>query len=119
MTYHRDRISFDKHPKLRMLMLFIAEYKAQHPFSPDMREMMVKVGLSSTSVCNYYLDRLEQLGLIAFMYSSRRAPEIKPMRCARTVHLTKMGQREVTQLLRTSPKKPVEQTQRQPVDVTI
>lgn len=79
----------------RRLLVFIDEYKTRYPYSPDIREMCGAV-LSlnekpvSTSVLNYYLDRLERDGLISFLYLKTRGKKHNH-RAARTVHLTPKG----------------------------
>lgn len=39
-------------------------YTEQHGYPPSIREMCTRANISSTSVANYYLDRLEELGYI-------------------------------------------------------
>lgn len=42
----------------------IEDYQAEHGYSPTIRELLPLAGTTSTSVANYYLGRLERLGLI-------------------------------------------------------
>ena len=48
-----------------LLLKFIIEYKSEHDGnSPSIREIIAGAGFSSTSMVNYYLDKLEQRGRI-------------------------------------------------------
>lgn len=76
----------------RAVLKFIYDYKQSHPYSPDVREIMAQVGMPSTSVVNYHLDRLEEYGLISFLYIPRGSNAVRGAhRGARTVHLTPKG----------------------------
>lgn len=87
----------------RRLLAFIHEYKEVRPYSPDMREMAKAIECSSTSVMNYYLNRLEDEGLISFLYTDTPG-KFHNMRAARTVHLTEQGKKYVAELLKTERK---------------
>ena len=51
--------------KTKQLKLFIIDYKIKHGgVSPNLREMGEGIGGKSTSVVNYYLDKLEATGEI-------------------------------------------------------
>lgn len=96
------KVDFLNHPIFRKLLLFISEYKDQHPYSPDHREMMLKTGISSTSVINYYLGRMEADGLVSFLYKTSLAKkygEMRQYRCARTIHLTDLGRQLIQEQL--------------------
>lgn len=43
---------------------FLQEYQRENHYPPSIREIGEKTGISSTSVVNYYLDRLEKDGFI-------------------------------------------------------
>jgi SOS-response transcriptional repressor LexA len=81
--------------RARMMMLFIHEYKKQNDFSPNIREIGVATGCSSTSAVNYYLDRLEGMGWIGFLYLPAPRRHHRRERAARTVHLSEAGREEV------------------------
>ncbi len=66
--------------QVRALVEAIASHQVAYGYPPTMRELMKRIGLSSTSVATYWLDVCESLGLIV------RAP-----RLARAVKLTAAG----------------------------
>jgi repressor LexA len=51
----------DKHKRV---LDVLERYTEQHGYPPSIREMCSRANISSTSVANYYLDRLEELGYI-------------------------------------------------------
>jgi DNA-binding Lrp family transcriptional regulator len=51
----------DKHKKILEILI---DYQAREGFPPSIREICAEANISSTSVANYYLDRLEKLGYI-------------------------------------------------------
>lgn len=51
----------DKHKRVLDVLTL---YTEQHGYPPSIREMCTRANISSTSVANYYLDRLEELGYI-------------------------------------------------------
>jgi len=51
----------DKHKRVLDVLTL---YTEQHGYPPSIREMCSRANISSTSVANYYLDRLEELGYI-------------------------------------------------------
>lgn len=51
----------DKHKRV---LDVLSLYTDQHGYPPSIREMCTRANISSTSVANYYLDRLEELGYI-------------------------------------------------------
>ena len=51
----------DKHKRVLDVLEL---YTEQHGYPPSIREMCTRANISSTSVANYYLDRLEELGYI-------------------------------------------------------
>ena len=51
----------DKHKRV---LEVLERYTDQHGYPPSIREMCSRANISSTSVANYYLDRLEELGYI-------------------------------------------------------
>ena len=51
----------DKHKRV---LDVLERYTDQHGYPPSIREMCSRANISSTSVANYYLDRLEELGFI-------------------------------------------------------
>jgi sulfur relay (sulfurtransferase) DsrC/TusE family protein len=46
------------------VLAFIKDFVGQHGYSPTVREIVVGVGLSSSSMANYWLGRLERDGRI-------------------------------------------------------
>jgi repressor LexA len=48
----------------RKILAFIEQYQNETGFPPTIREIGKQVGISSTSVVNYYLDQLEEWGFI-------------------------------------------------------
>ena len=51
----------DKHKRV---LDVLERHTEQHGYPPSIREMCSQANISSTSVANYYLDRLEELGYI-------------------------------------------------------
>lgn len=51
--------------KHRRILEFLEDYLAQFGYPPSIREIGEKLKISSTSVVNYDLDRLEQMGYIS------------------------------------------------------
>ena len=51
----------DKHKRI---LDVLEHYTEQHGYPPSIREMCSRANISSTSVANYYLDRLEEQGYI-------------------------------------------------------
>ena len=51
----------DKHKRI---LDVLERYTDQHGYPPSIREMCSRANISSTSVANYYLDRLEEQGYI-------------------------------------------------------
>jgi repressor LexA len=51
----------DKHKRI---LEVLERYTDQHGYPPSIREMCSRANISSTSVANYYLDRLEEQGYI-------------------------------------------------------
>ena len=49
----------------RRILSFILDYTAEHDFPPSIREIGEKVGISSTSVVNYNLTKLEDMDLLS------------------------------------------------------
>lgn len=43
---------------------YIAAYATEHGSTPTVREIMAEVGISSTSVCTYHLNKLRAAGLL-------------------------------------------------------
>ncbi len=50
--------------KHKRVLDVLSLYTEQHGYPPSIREMCTRANISSTSVANYYLDRLEELGYI-------------------------------------------------------
>ena len=51
----------DRHKRI---LEVLERYTDQHGYPPSIREICSRANISSTSVANYYLDRLEELGYI-------------------------------------------------------
>jgi repressor LexA len=65
------------------IMEFLQEFISTHNYPPTIREIGEAVKISSTSVVNYNLNRLEELGLIARARTvSRGLRLLKPLRMA-------------------------------------
>ena len=47
------------------VLAFLRRFKAEHSYSPSVREIVAGCGLSSTSVAIAYLNELEAQGLIS------------------------------------------------------
>jgi repressor LexA len=60
MSKHKQPMN-DRH---EAIMGFIELYISEHHYSPSMREISEAVKLSSTSLASYYLDRLQEEGMI-------------------------------------------------------
>lgn len=61
----------------RAVFAFVVKYKREHDgIAPTLREIGAAVGISSSSVTNYHLNRLELDGLIRRPYGATRAIEI-------------------------------------------
>ncbi len=52
-------------PRQERILEFIREYLDEYDYPPTIREMGAAAGISSTSVVNYNLERLEDMGFIA------------------------------------------------------
>lgn len=61
MMVRKSKGLTDKHKKV---LEFVNEYQTQHGRPPSIREIGEKVKISSTSVVNYYLRQLENMGYI-------------------------------------------------------
>ncbi|GAB4458612.1 MAG: transcriptional repressor LexA [Anaerolineales bacterium] len=61
MMVRKSKGLTDKHKKV---LEFVNEYQTQHGRPPSIREIGEKVKISSTSVVNYYLQQLENMGYI-------------------------------------------------------
>jgi SOS-response transcriptional repressor LexA len=68
-THKESRVSdFD-------ILRFIGSFSLANGVAPSYREIGNHVGISSTSVVNYHVTRLEKKGKVKFMYvGQRRAP---------------------------------------------
>mgnify|MGYP001605294191 CR=1 FL=1 len=55
-----DRLSYRQH----RLLVSIASYWREFGFSPSLRDLVVRTGISSTSVADYNLRLLERKGLL-------------------------------------------------------
>ena len=51
-------------PRQKRILEFIQEFIEEHDYPPTIREIGAAVGISSTSVVNYNLERLEEMNLI-------------------------------------------------------
>jgi repressor LexA len=51
-------------PRQQQMLDFIRRYQREHGYPPTLREIGAAVGISSTSVVNYNLERLEALGFL-------------------------------------------------------
>ena len=49
----------------RRILTFIIDYTAEHDFPPSIREIGERVGITSTSVVNYNLTKLEEMELLS------------------------------------------------------
>lgn len=62
--------------KLTQVYEIVSNYTSQKGFPPSIREIMKEINVSSTSTVKYYLDRLEERGLIKRRENQNRAIEI-------------------------------------------
>lgn len=62
--------------KLREVYELVSNYTEQKGFPPSIREIMDEINVSSTSTVKYYLDRLEERGLIRRKENKNRAIEL-------------------------------------------
>lgn len=66
----------------------IQEYHTKHGYAPSYREICARTDITSTSMVNYYLEQLEEMGYI------ERSENI-----SRSIQITKAAQEKVNQLL--------------------
>lgn len=66
----------------------IQEYHAKHGYAPSYREICARTDITSTSMVNYYLEQLEEMGYI------ERSENI-----SRSIQITRAAQEKVNQLL--------------------
>lgn len=62
--------------KLKEVYELVSNYTEQKGFPPSIREIMSEINVSSTSTVKYYLDRLEERGLIKRKENKNRAIEV-------------------------------------------
>ncbi|MFA6859822.1 MAG: transcriptional repressor LexA [Clostridia bacterium] len=62
--------------RLNELLSFIDKYIKEHSYSPSIREMMPCVNVTSTATIQYYLNELEERGLIKRSANKKRTLEI-------------------------------------------
>ena len=62
--------------KLKEVYELVSNYTEQKGFPPSIREIMDEINVSSTSTVKYYLDRLEERGLIRRKENKNRAIEL-------------------------------------------
>jgi len=55
----------------------ISEYSAKHGYAPSYREICAKTDITSTSMVNYYLEQLEEMGYIERVENISRSLQIK------------------------------------------
>lgn len=55
------------------LLRYINEYLKAHNYAPTLREMMTKLGYSSTSVTEFQVRKLESAGLITRQFNKARS----------------------------------------------
>jgi repressor LexA len=46
------------------ILAFIREFRAERGYSPTIREIGAAVGIDSTSLVSYYLDQMQERGVI-------------------------------------------------------
>lgn len=63
-------------PRVDAVMNFIVAYKTQHGISPSVREIMEGCNLPSTSITNYYIDKLIKMGKITHTPGTSRGIEV-------------------------------------------
>jgi repressor LexA len=61
MMVRKSKGITDKHIKV---LEFLTKYQNENGRPPSIREICTKVGISSTSVVNYYLDQLKNMGYV-------------------------------------------------------
>lgn len=52
------------HPHEEWLLLALQDYARRQPYPPTIRELMEICGFSSTSVCFYWLTKLQRRGIV-------------------------------------------------------
>ena len=66
--------------KLQKTLLFITSYVNNNGYPPSVREICSELGVSSSATAHYYLDKLEEQGLIKRSNSKNRAIEVVGMK---------------------------------------
>lgn len=66
----------DLEAQLKRLYTYIKEYVINNGYSPNVREMCVKMNVTSTSTISYYLKKLEEKNLISRKKGQKRAIEL-------------------------------------------
>jgi repressor LexA len=64
----------DRH---KQVLDVIKEYTAKHGYAPSYREICAKTDITSTSMVNYYLEQLEEMGYIERSENISRSLQIK------------------------------------------
>ena len=64
----------DRH---KQVLDVIQEYTAKHGFAPSYREICDRTDITSTSMVNYYLEQLEEMGYIERSENISRSLQIK------------------------------------------
>lgn len=71
-----------------LILIYLFDYSATHKYPPTIRQIKDNCGTPSTSVTNYYLDRLQADGLVN-----------RERKISRGTYLTKDGEDKVRKLL--------------------
>ncbi len=83
--------------KVEKVYNFICSHINSKGFPPSFREIMTEIGVNSTSTVKYYLDKLEEQGLIKRSNNKNRAIEIPKTQFA-TVNITKESNPNLTKI---------------------
>jgi repressor LexA len=62
----------------RDMVEFIGRFRQGHAYGPTRKEIVVAVGLSSTSVCEYNLRALRRRGMVTWVDEQARTLEVIP-----------------------------------------
>ncbi len=77
MTTRNRSIYFEQlHSQQRRIFTFIKRFMHQHSYGPTMREIMIGLNITSTSVVDYHVNRLVEAGFLEKMPSISRGLRI-------------------------------------------
>lgn len=74
MTSHSTPKLKDRH---KQILEVIEDYRDEHGYAPSYREICARTDITSTSMVNYYLEQLEDMGIIERQENISRSLKIK------------------------------------------